>query len=182
MRPPHSQQVEDHAQRPHVRLRRVPLHRDHLWCYAVIADLERCTDVVQRSARIVQLLLRKDQLAESEVADLHVVQIRVAENVLGLRVRSWRTSNLDVAVDDAHAVQVCQALRKRTDNAVGLLFLQNRPSADIIVQLAAAQKLRHNVHLLRCHRPSTATSLVSKVSMSFTMFLCCTRDRIATSV
>lgn len=70
------------------------------------ADSRRNTDVVEGAARIVQLLPREDQLAETEVADLHVVQIRVAEDVFRLRMGWSEHDHLDVAVDDAHAVQI----------------------------------------------------------------------------
>lgn len=70
------------------------------------ADSRRNTDVVEGAARIVQLLPREDQLAETEVADLHVVQIRVAEDVFRLRMGWSGHDHLDVAVDDAHAVQI----------------------------------------------------------------------------
>ena len=72
----------------------------------MMADLRTLTDVVQRAARIIQLLLRKDQLAETEVADLHVVQVCVAEDVFRLGVEASSHDHLDVAVDDAHAVQI----------------------------------------------------------------------------
>lgn len=66
-------EIKDDAQRPHVRLRGISLPGNHFR-----------RDVVECAARIVQLLLREDQLRETEVANLHVVQVLITQNVLRL--------------------------------------------------------------------------------------------------
>ena len=146
--PQYPQQIEDDAQRPHVRLRRVALLRDYLGGYPSLFHLSP-TDVVQRAARVVQPLLREHQLREAEVADLHIKQVLVAQNVLRLTLTPTTHTDLNVAVNDPHRVHVRQAVRQRVNDLERLLLRQNGASADVRIKLAAAQQLHHDVHFLR---------------------------------
>ena len=121
---------------------------DHLGGYPSLFHLSP-TDVVQRAARVVQPLLREHQLREAEVADLHVEQVLIAQNVLRLTLTPTTHTDLDVTVNDPHRVHVRQTVRQRIDDLERLLLRQNRAPADVRVQLAAAQQLHHDVHFLR---------------------------------
>lgn len=52
-------------------------------------------------------------------------------------------------MNNPHVVQITQAIGERSDDLIRLQLAQNRSSADITVQLAASQKLHHDVHMLR---------------------------------
>ena len=108
--PQRPQQIEDDTQRPHVRLRRVALLRDYLGGYPSLSRLSP-TDVVQRAARVVQLLVGEHQLRQTEVADLHVVHGVLAQDVLWLTLMPTTHTHLDVTVNDPDAVKVTQTVR-----------------------------------------------------------------------
>ena len=134
--PQRPQQIEDDAQRPHVCLRRVALLRDHLGGYPSLFHLSP-TDVVQRAARVVQPLLREHQLREAEVADLHVEQVLIAQNVLRLTLTPTTHTHLDVTVNDSDAMQVAQTVRQRVDDLERLLLREDGAAADPVEELAA---------------------------------------------
>ena len=85
-------------------------------------------------------------------------------------------------MDDSHAMQIAQTIGQRINNTERFFLGENRSSADPIEQFAALQKLHHNVNRLRLSYYSKRTSFDSNVSISSTMFLCCTNVKIAISV
>ena len=51
-------------------------------------------------------------------------------------------------MDDAHGVHVGEALGQRNDDLEGLLFRQDGPAADVLVQLAPADQLHYDIQIL----------------------------------
>lgn len=104
----------------------VPLISEYLW-----------RDVRRRSTLLRHLLSLLDDLADAKVAELDLA-LRVQEYVV----------EFDVAVQDALAVAVGEALDDLLEEALGDLFLESPPPADIVEQIATSANFYHEEDVL----------------------------------
>ena len=132
------QKIKNDSQRPHIRFRRISLPCNDFGSYQSVGSAIQ-TDIVERSAGIIEFFPGENKFGEAKVGDFDVEETGVAENVL----------RFDVAMNDAHVVKITETVGEGSDDLIGLQLAENGSSADIAVQFAASQELHDDIHVLR---------------------------------
>ena len=105
----------------------------------------KSTDVIQCTTRVIQLLVRKHELAKSKVSDFDIKERVFAENILWLHVIHQEKGNLDITMDNTHAMQIAQTICQWVNDAESFLFCKDRSTTDAIKQFASLEQLHNNV-------------------------------------
>mmetsp|Transcript_12301 Transcript_12301/g.29450 ORF Transcript_12301/g.29450 Transcript_12301/m.29450 type:complete len:352 (-) Transcript_12301:464-1519(-) len=128
--PPVQHQIDQHAQRPHVRLE------------VVLSAYEFWREVVRRSADLVEVLALLEPGGHAEVDHLEWRGL--------CPVEEEEVLCLDVAVDDAQAVDVVQGAQHLPAQDAGVPLRELLALDDLLEQLAAVTLLHHGIqkHLI----------------------------------